>query len=364
MAMGVFTRERRCGFITMEHIVWENDKLLLLDQRRLPLTKEVVKCVNCLEVSEAIRNMTVRGAPAIGVAAAYAMALAAKEYCSLPSSSGKGSMADFLMSAAEQLAAARPTAINLKWAVDRMLQKADACGYHSPKATAKLLTDEATQIAKEDILANKAIGDHGAAILGKDRSALTYCNAGALATAGYGTALGVIRAAHNQGKLKSVYACETRPYLQGARLTTYELLEDGIEVTLVADNMAGYLMFKGMVDFVIVGADRISLNGDTANKIGTYTLAVLAKEHRIPFYVAAPLSTFDPKLETGLKIPIEERKKEELTQVFGRQIAPLNVGVFNPAFDITPASLITAIITEKGIITTPSKEKIIALLKE
>jgi len=311
---------------------WRGDALELLDQRLLPERTEYVACRSAEEVAQAIRDMVVRGAPAIGCAAAFGVALA------------KGAPEAFGV-----LAQSRPTAVNLFWALERMRNSND-------------LEAEAIAIFEEDIAANRAIGAHGAALVPEGARVLTHCNAGALATAGYGTALGVVRGAIEQGKRISVIACETRPYLQGARLTAWECVQDGIPCTLVADNMAGHLMSRGEVDLVIVGADRIAANGDVANKIGTYPLAVLARRHGLPFHVAAPLSTFDPSLADGSKIPIEERAADELTGYRGTRWAPQGVSVRNPAFDVTPAELVSAIVCEKGVVREPNLHKIRALV--
>jgi methylthioribose-1-phosphate isomerase len=310
---------------------WKGDRLELLDQRLLPEQTVYVTCRSAAEVASAIRDMVVRGAPAIGCAAAFGVVL------------DKGSKEGY-----EQLAQSRPTAVNLFWALDRMKK-------------AKDLEAEAIAIFEEDLAANRAMGDRGAALIPEGARVMTHCNAGALATAGYGTALGVIRSA--KGKNISVIANETRPYLQGARLTAYELVQEGIPCTLITDSMAGHLMSKGEVDVVVVGADRIAANGDVANKIGTYSLAVLAKRHGIPFYVAAPLSTFDPSIPDGSHIPIEERAGSEVTGYRDTRWAPQGVSVRNPAFDVTPADLITGIITEKGIASPPCRESIAALLR-
>ena len=310
---------------------WKGDRLELLDQRLLPEQTVYVTCRSAAEVASAIRDMVVRGAPAIGCAAAFGVVL------------DKGSKEGY-----EQLAQSRPTAVNLFWALDRMKK-------------AKDLEAEAIAIFEEDLAANRAMGDRGAALIPEGARIMTHCNAGALATAGYGTALGVIRSA--KGKNISVIANETRPYLQGARLTAYELVQEGIPCTLITDSMAGHLMSKGEVDVVVVGADRIAANGDVANKIGTYALAVLAKRHGIPFYVAAPLSTFDPSIPDGTHIPIEERAGSEVTGYRDTRWAPQGVSVRNPAFDVTPADLITGIITEKGIASPPCRESIAALLR-
>jgi methylthioribose-1-phosphate isomerase len=316
--------------MAVEPIRWRGDSVEFLDQRLLPEQTVYVRCDTAAEVAKAIRDMVVRGAPAIGCAAAFGIVLA------------QGSEEAFKL-----LAASRPTAVNLFWALERMKK-------------AKDLKAEAEAIFTEDLAANHAMGKLGAELIPDKARVMTHCNAGALATAGYGTALGVIRSAKN--KSISVIACETRPYLQGARLTAYEMVQEGIPVTLVTDSMAGHLMSKGEVDVVVVGADRIAANGDVANKIGTYALAVLAKRHGIPFYVAAPLSTFDPKIPDGSHIPIEERPADEVTGYRGARWAPEGVSVRNPAFDVTPAELITGIICEKGVVLAPDRKKIQALI--
>jgi methylthioribose-1-phosphate isomerase len=316
--------------MTVQPIRWHDGVLELLDQRLLPREEVWVACRNAHEVAEAIRTMVVRGAPAIGVAAAFGMA-----------------MADDLESAATELRAARPTAVNLAWAVDRMLA-----------ARGTDLAAEARRIFDEDVDSCRRIGRFGAELLGARATVLTHCNAGALATAGYGTALGVIRAAVEGGKQIAVFADETRPYLQGARLTAWELQQEGIDVTLITDNMAGHFFQQGKFDAVVVGADRIAANGDTANKIGTYTVAVLAKAHDVPFYVAAPWSTIDVHCPSGASIPIEERSAAEVTQIAGTHIAPDGIGVRHPAFDVTPARLITAIVTDRGVLRPPFTESI------
>jgi methylthioribose-1-phosphate isomerase len=315
---------------------WDGATLSLLDQRLLPLQEVWVECKTASECAEAIRTMIVRGAPAIGVTAAFGLAMAARR-------------GDDLQAAATELKGARPTAVNLAWAVDRMLRAGGD------------LTAEAERILEEDLAANKAMGQHGAQLLGQQATVLTHCNAGALATAGYGTALGVIRAAIGNGKQIAVFADETRPYLQGARLTAWELQQDGIDVTLITDSMSGYFFAEGKFDAVIVGADRIAANGDTANKIGTYTVAVLAHAHGVPFYVAAPVSTIDPRCPTGAEIPIEERSILEVVEIHGTRVAPEGIHVRHPAFDVTPARLITAIITERGVMRAPYGVAIAAL---
>lgn len=323
--------------MSVEPIRWQDNKLQLLDQRKLPREVVWVTCSDAGEVARAIRDMVVRGAPAIGVAAAFGIALAALR-------------GDDLRAAAAELRSARPTAVNLAWAVDRML-----CSGRLQPAD---LVAEAQKIFAEDVEANRRIGRFGAELLGPSTTVLTHCNAGALATAGYGTALGVIRAAAEGGKRIAVFADETRPYLQGARLTAWELQQDGIDVTLITDNMSGYFFQQGKFDAVIVGADRIAANGDAANKIGTYTLAVLAKAHGVPFYVAAPISTIDIATPDGAAIPIEERSAAEVTSIGGVSIAPEGVAVRHPAFDVTPAALITAIITDRGVLRAPYQEAI------
>jgi methylthioribose-1-phosphate isomerase len=315
----------------VQPIRWKGDRLELLDQRLLPEKTEYVACRSAEEVARAIRDMVVRGAPAIGCAAAFGVVLS------------KGSPESF-----DVLARSRPTAVNLFWALERMKK-------------AKDLEAEALAIYEADLAANRALGKLGAELIPEGARIMTHCNTGALATAGYGTALGVIRSAKE--KKISVIANETRPYLQGARLTAWELVQEGIPCTLITDSMAGHLMARGEVDLVIVGADRIAANGDVANKIGTYPLAVLAKRHGIPFYVAAPCSTFDPSIPDGSGIPIEERPAAEVTGYRGMRWAPQGVSVRNPAFDVTPAELITGIICEKGIASPPYGESITALLK-
>lgn len=324
-------------------IVWRGDAVVLLDQRRLPAEEVYVACGTWPEAATAIRDMLVRGAPAIGITAAWGLVLAAQ--------AGARDV-DAFEPAFAGLAATRPTAVNLFWALDRMracLHAALASG--APLAAA--LEREAQAIQDEDRAMCEAMGAHGAALLPPGARVLTHCNAGALATGGHGTALGVIRSAHALGHLAQVYADETRPYLQGARLTAWELAHDGIPVTVLPDGAAGHLMRLGRVDAAIVGTDRIAANGDVANKIGTYTVAVLCRAHGIPFYVAGPTSTLDLATPTGADIPIEQRPAAELTHLGDRQLVPTGVPVWNPGFDITPAELVTAIITEHGIIRPP-----------
>lgn len=341
---------------------YENGTLYLLDQRGLPGEKRTIECRTHSDVADAIRGMAVRGAPAIGIAAAYGFAIAAREASAGAADKREGSILRFLAAAADTLTRTRPTAVNLSWAVGRMLKAASAA-LGRAETIVPVLEREARSIEEEDIESNLRIGELGGALLPDAASVLTHCNAGALATGGHGTALGVIRSARNLGKRISVYADETRPLLQGARLTAWELVEDGIPVTLITDNMAGYLMRLGRVDLVIVGADRIAANGDVANKIGTYSLAVLAREHAIPFYVAAPWSTVDLSVPCGEAIPIEERESSEITHLAGLRIAPEGVGVFNPAFDVTPARMITAIITDKQIVRPPLGEGLSAAVE-
>ncbi len=316
--------------MAIEPIRWKGDSLELLDQRLLPEKLVYLKCGDAAEVAQAIRDMVVRGAPAIGCAAAFGIALS------------KGSSKSY-----ELLAKSRPTAVNLFWALERMKK-------------AKDLKTEAEAIFAEDLAANRAMGKLGAELIPEGARVMTHCNTGALATAGYGTALGVIRS--SKQKNISVIACETRPYLQGARLTAWECMQESIPCTLITDSMAGHLMSRAEVDIVIVGADRIAANGDVANKIGTYPLAVLARRHNIPFYVAAPLSTFDPKIPDGSQIPIEERSADEVTGYRGMRWAPQGVKVRNPAFDVTPAELISGIICEKAVVLKPDRKRLQALM--
>lgn len=340
----------------VETVKWTPDGVVMIDQTKLPRTVEFVTCRTYAEVAEAIRNMVVRGAPAIGVAAAMGVALGVLK--TPPERLG----ADFPR-ICETLAATRPTAVNLFWAIDRMKRLYHSLAGAPPDRLRQALIDEAVRIYEEDIAINRAIGRHGAPLVPDGLSVLTHCNAGALATAGYGTALGVIRAAAESGKKVHVFADETRPFLQGARLTVWELQQDGIPVTLITDNMAGHFLKSGRIGCVIVGADRIARNGDTANKIGTYSVAVLARENNVPFYVAAPVSTLDLSLDSGAAIPIEERPPAEVTHVFGVPVAPDETEAANPAFDVTPHRYITAIITEAGVARAPFEESLPALAK-
>lgn len=342
----------------MRPIEWKDGKVYLIDQTKLPLELTKIECGDYKQVAEAIKKLRVRGAPAIGVAAAFGIVLGIREYGDL----GKEEFFAKLKEIAEVLRNTRPTAVNLFWAIQRMLDAAEDNREKDPKEIILTLTEEALQMAEEDVQTNKKMGEFGAQLIKEGDTILTHCNAGALATVDHGTALGVIREAHRQGKNISVFADETRPLLQGARLTTWELMQDGIPVTLITDNMAGHFMKSGKINLVIVGADRIAANGDVANKIGTYGVAVLAKENNIPFYVAAPVSTFDLKLQSGEDIPIEERNPEEVTHLYSSRIAPEGVKVANPAFDVTPNKYVAGIITEKGIITAPYEENIRKIL--
>jgi methylthioribose-1-phosphate isomerase len=328
---------------------WDGSRLMLLDQSRLPIEEVETPCLSWQEVADAIRTLVVRGAPAIGVAAAFGVALSARQS---RADGWDGLLAD-LEEGIKGLGATRPTAVNLFWALERMRRIALATRSAPLDELRRRLLEEAQAILDEDVAANRAMGAHGAALVPAGGRILTHCNAGALATAGYGTALGVVRAAHEQGKVALVWVDETRPVMQGSRLTAWELLRDGIPHRLIADVAAAFVMKRGDVDLVITGADRIAANGDTANKIGTYGLAVLARQHGIPFYVAAPFSTIDPAIATGAAILLEERDPAEVRAVGGRQTAPAASPVFNPAFDVTPADLITAIITERGILRFP-----------
>jgi methylthioribose-1-phosphate isomerase len=335
-------------------IEWKNDHIRMIDQRKLPLKREWYICRSPKDVIDAIKKMVIRGAPAIGIAAAMGMALSAKR---APSGS-YSRFVQYIKKTAKAFIDSRPTAYNIRWAVERMLTLAKEMESKPVKKIKIAMKDEAFQILKEDIEINKRMGQYGQGLIPDGATVLTHCNAGALATGGYGTALGVIRAAVEAGKRIKVIADETRPWLQGLRLTAFELMEDGIPVTVIADSSAGFLMRRGEIDIVITGADRIAANGDTANKIGTYQVAVLAKENRIPFYIAAPLSTIDPSLRSGDQITIEFRDPDEIKRVGRKVIVPSNVKALNPAFDITPNKYITGIVTEKGIIHPPYRSRI------
>lgn len=320
-----------------------------MDQRKLPNRETCITCTSHECVASAIKNMAIRGAPAIGIAAAMGIALGSQSIKTLDRK-------DFLKGfdkICSAIGKTRPTAVNLFWSINRMKRLVSANKDHSVNELKHLLVEEAQNILREDIETNKKIGVNGQALVRDRDTILTYCNAGALATGGYGTALGVIRATHGSGKRVQVLVAETRPFLQGARLTAWELKRDNIPATLITDNMIGHFMKTDKIDLVIVGADRIAANGDVANKIGTYSVAVLARTHKIPFYVAAPISTLDLALKSGAAIPVEERDPKEVTHIYGKRIAPQDVPAFNPAFDVTPSRYVTGIITERGVATRP-----------
>ena len=344
----------------MKTIEWKNGKVVLIDQTKLPLKEEYIVTDDYQRVAEAIKVLSVRGAPAIGVAAAYAVALAAME----SQAKNTKDFLDELRDAIKLIGATRPTAVNLFWALERMKEKASANSHLAVSRLKRVLKEEADLIAAEELEMSKMMGDYGAELIADGDNVLTHCNAGALATVDYGTALAVIRSAHNQGKKIHVYADETRPLLQGARLTTWELMRENIPVTLICDNMAGHFMSLGKVDKIVVGADRVAANGDIANKIGTYSVAVLAKEHNIPFYVAVPVTTIDISIPDGSHIPIEERESHEVTGFGGSQVATEGVTVANPAFDVTPNRYITAIITDQGVLKAPYDKAIARLFKK
>ncbi len=335
----------------VETIQWTADGVVMIDQTVLPREMKFVTCRDYKEVAVAIKDMIIRGAPAIGVAAAMGVAIGVQK-CD------PAAVRAELETICDTLARTRPTAVNLFWAIDRMKRLAMSLDGQPIAEIRARLIEEAQRVYEEDIAINRAIGAHGAPLVPDGKRVLTHCNAGALATAGYGTALGVIRAAVEAGKKIAVYADETRPFLQGARLTAWELQQDGIDTTIITDNMAGHFLRAGKIGCVVVGADRIARNGDVANKIGTYSVAVLAKENGIPFYVAAPISTLDLTLSSGELIPIEERPASEVTHVFGVAVAPEGIGVENPAFDVTPNRYVTGIITEKGVATAPYEESL------
>jgi methylthioribose-1-phosphate isomerase len=343
----------------IQTLEWTEHGVRFIDQTKLPTEEVYVDCQTYQQVADVIRNMVVRGAPAIGVSAAMGIALGAK-------GSTAESVADLQRDfdqICDVIGKTRPTAVNLFWAIKRMQQTFEAQRFRPVAGIKEALIEEAQRMHAEDIAINQAMGRHGAALMPASGGVLTHCNAGALATAGYGTALGVIRAAVEAGKKIQVYADETRPFLQGARLTAWELVKDGIPTTVISDNMSGAMMRQGKIGAVIVGADRIAANGDVANKIGTYTVAVLAKEHGIPFYVAAPISTVDLATPDGSKIPIEQRSAAEVTHFAGKLVTPEGVGVENPAFDVTPAKYVTAIVTERGIARAPYEQSLNMLAK-
>lgn len=341
----------------IETLQWTDSGVRFIDQTRLPTEEIYVTCTSCEQVANAIRTMVVRGAPAIGVAAAMGIALGVQK-------SRAENVAELKRDfdhGCELVRETRPTAVNLFWAIRRMQDKFESLRIRPLALIKQALIEEARRMHAEDIAANQAMGRLGATLMPASGGVLTHCNAGALATCGYGTALGVIRAAIEQGKKIHVYADETRPFLQGSRLTAWELMKDGIPTTVISDNMAGAMMKQGRIGAVVVGADRIAANGDVANKIGTYTVAVLAKEHNIPFYVAAPFSTVDLHTPDGSKIPIEQRNPSEVTHLAGKSIAPEGVHVENPAFDVTPSEYVTAIVTERGIARAPYAESLAKL---
>lgn len=342
------------GFDTLR---WRDGRLELLDQRALPEHCSYLASDSAQGVADAIRDMVVRGAPAIGCAAAYGLALEARRLCDRPRPEFDAAMERSF----QTLAQSRPTAVNLFWALERMRRRLTALGDADTETIAGVLLDEAHAIREDDVRLNRAMGAHGSALLPDGARVLTHCNAGALATAGHGTALGVIRSAVASGKRIRVLADETRPFLQGARLTAWELQRDAIPVTVIADSAAGFLMSRGEIDAVIVGADRVAANGDVANKVGTYAVAVLARRHRLPFYVACPLSTIDRSTATGADIPIEERGTEEVTGYGAVRWTPVGIAARNPVFDVTPAELVTALITEKGVTYAPDRARIEAL---
>ena len=338
----------------IQTLEWTDQGVRFIDQTKLPTEEVYVNCTTHEQVADVIRNMVVRGAPAIGVAAAMGVALGAKN----SKAESAGDLKRDLDAICDLIGKTRPTAVNLFWAIRRMQDKFERIRIRPVPQIKQELIAEARRMHAEDIAANQAMGRHGATLMPSSGGVLTHCNAGALATAGYGTALGVIRAAVEQGKKIQVYADETRPFLQGSRLTAWELMKDGIPTTVISDNMAGVMMKQGKIGAIVVGADRIAANGDVANKIGTYTVAILAKEHGIPFYVAAPISTVDLACPDGSQIPIEQRNSKEVTHIAGKQMAPDGVQVENPAFDVTPAKYVAAIITDKGIARAPYEESL------
>jgi len=344
--------------MTIQPLQWKNDRVFMLDQRILPEKELYLECRTYQEVAHAIKCMVVRGAPAVGVAAAMGIALGVQ---AIPEKNKKEFLPRF-DTICNTIASTRPTAVNLFWAIERMKNLVYQNLRVSLKVLSLLLKKEALKILKEDIESNKRMGKYGSKFIKNGAVILTHCNAGALATGGYGTALGVIRAAKAQGKKVQVIADETRPFLQGARLTAWELKKDKIPVTVITDNMAAFMMQQKRIDAIIVGADRIAANGDTANKIGTYSLAILAKEHKIPFYVAAPLSTIDFNIKTGKEIPIEERAEEEVSHMGEKRLVPQGVSIWNPAFDVTPNRFISAIITDQGVVKKPYQKNLKKLL--
>jgi len=344
----------------IQTLEWTEAGVRFIDQTKLPTEETYVTCKSYQQVADVIRNMVVRGAPAIGVAAAMGVALGVKT----SKAETVGDLKEDFDQICEAIRATRPTAVNLFWAIRRMQEKFERLRVRPVAQIRQALIEEAQRMHAEDIAANQAMGRHGATLMPASGGVLTHCNAGALATCGYGTALGVIRAAVEQGKKIHVFADETRPFLQGSRLTAWELMKDNIPTTVISDNMAGAMMKQGKIGAIVVGADRIAANGDVANKIGTYSVAVLAKEHDIPFYVAAPFSTIDLETADGSGIPIEQRNPTEVTHIAGKQMVPDGVGVENPAFDVTPARYVSAIITERGVARAPYTESLQRLAEE
>jgi methylthioribose-1-phosphate isomerase len=348
---------RKSGSSNVRTLIWNKKTLKLIDQRKLPFKEIYLNCKTSADVGSAIKDMVVRGAPAIGVTAGYGVALAAIEFAGQE----KQSFISHLRSSIDMLSKTRPTAVNLFWALDRMSKVIDKNSNLETSRIKEIIIEEAEDIEKEDLQINFRLGENGKDIFTNSREKLkilTHCNAGALATSGYGTALGVIRSLNHAGKVDNVVVDETRPYLQGARLTAWELYQEKIPFFIISDNMSGYFMSQGKVDIIVVGADRIAANGDAANKIGTMSISIMAKFFNIPFYIAAPLSTIDIKTKNGTKIPIEQRGEEEVRKVMGKIIIPEYMPVRNPAFDVTPNQNITAIITEKGVIYPPFEENI------
>src|SRR5437667_5080045 len=344
----------------IQTLEWTDSGVRFIDQTKLPMEETYVTCKTYVQVADVIRTMVVRGAPAIGVAAAMGIALGVKN----SKAENVGGLKQEFDQICDVIGNTRPTAVNLFWAIRRMQDKFELLRVRTVAQIKQALIEEAQRMHAEDIAANQAMRRHGVVLMPASGGVLTHCNAGALATCGYGTALGVIRAAVEAGKKIHVYADETRPFLQGSRLTAWELMKDGIATTVISDSMSGAMMKQGKIGAVIVGADRIAANGDVANKIGTYTVAVLAKEHEIPFYVAAPISTVDLETPDGSKIPIEQRNPAEVTHMAGKAITPEGVRVENPAFDVTPAKYVTAIVTERGIARAPYEESLRELVKE
>src|SRR5436305_3904752 len=338
----------------IQTLEWTDNGVRFIDQTKLPTEEVYVNCTTHEQVADVIRNMVVRGAPAIGVAAALGIALGVKN----STAESAGDLKRDFDKICDVISKTRPTAVNLFWAIRRMQEKFENLRVRPIPQIRQALIDEARHMHAEDIAINQAMGRHGATLMPSSGGVLTHCNAGALATCGYGTALGVIRAAIEQGKKIHVYADETRPFLQGSRLTAWELMKDGIPTTVISDNMAGVMMSQGKIGAIVVGADRIAANGDVADKIGTYTVAILAKEHNIPFYVAAPISTVDLACTDGSKIPIEQRNAQEVTHIAGKQIVPDGVAIENPAVDVTPAKYVNAIITEKGLARAPYEDSL------